>query len=400
MIGSNMVKHKYSIHDLKVYAHVKGGICFSNRYSGVLKKYNWGCNCGFRWCASWNDVVNSGIWCPRCGGSLRKTIDDARRLGCSRGFVCLSKRYKNSHSRLRWRCGYGHVWYTSYDKIQQGHGCHVCSISSIGERITRCLFEKIFKSKFKKCRPSWLVISDGRRLELDGYNKDLKIAFEYNGVQHFRPVEYYGGIKAFRDRIFCDKEKFKVCDEYGVRLFRIGTSKFSEIVNDIYKQSIDFCIKIPKNVFNIDYRTFDIYDHDLDDVRLTIENKGGMLNSNTYINAHEKLNVTCVNGHNFFMSSNKIKMGHWCRKCGFDIIRRKRYAYDINDLKAYAISNGFICLSDVYSGSANKHRWRCLCGNIWEATWGNIVFAGNRCPVCANRRRSVKLKMVWEKKRR
>ena len=46
-------------------------------------------------------------------------------------------------------------------------------------------FEKIYNKKFAKCKPLWLKNQRGSQLELDGYNDELKIAFEYQGRQHY-----------------------------------------------------------------------------------------------------------------------------------------------------------------------------------------------------------------------
>ena len=44
----------------------------------------------------------------------------------------------------------------------------------ISEKICRKYFEYLFNKPFNRIRPSWLS-----ELELDGYNEELNIAFEY-----------------------------------------------------------------------------------------------------------------------------------------------------------------------------------------------------------------------------
>ena len=68
--------------------------------------------------------------------------------------------------------------------------------SSLGEEATRKYLETKFGKEFPKDHPEFLRFSKkkggkGRKLELDGYCKELKIAFEYNGKQHYKPVEKF-----------------------------------------------------------------------------------------------------------------------------------------------------------------------------------------------------------------
>lgn len=58
-----------------------------------------------------------------------------------------------------------------------------------GEEISRGYFEYIFEGKkFIKSRPKWLKSPKNHSIELDGYCSELKLAFEYNGVQHYKFV--------------------------------------------------------------------------------------------------------------------------------------------------------------------------------------------------------------------
>lgn len=57
---------------------------------------------------------------------------------------------------------------------------------SKGERECRRVLEKIFKKPFDKTRPFWLKNPKTKsNLELDCFNPSLKIACEYNGIQHY-----------------------------------------------------------------------------------------------------------------------------------------------------------------------------------------------------------------------
>ena len=62
-------------------------------------------------------------------------------------------------------------------------------------------------------RPSWL----GRQ-SLDLYIPSLKTAIEYQGIQHYHPVEFFGGEDALAQRKELDLLKKQLCDENDVRL--------------------------------------------------------------------------------------------------------------------------------------------------------------------------------------
>ena len=59
-------------------------------------------------------------------------------------------------------------------------------------------------------------------MELDGYCATLRLAFEYNGEQHYTRVgHFHEDAEAFAKRRKTDDWKVQLCDALGIRLFVI-----------------------------------------------------------------------------------------------------------------------------------------------------------------------------------
>jgi len=56
------------------------------------------------------------------------------------------------------------------------------------------------------------------RQELDIFIPALKIGIEYQGIQHYEPIEFFGGETAFRKRVKLDQCKKQLCKDFGVKL--------------------------------------------------------------------------------------------------------------------------------------------------------------------------------------
>jgi len=55
-------------------------------------------------------------------------------------------------------------------------------------------------------------------MELDVFIQELRIGIEYQGVQHFEPVEHWGGMEALKELQARDKKKREICDSLGIEL--------------------------------------------------------------------------------------------------------------------------------------------------------------------------------------
>mmetsp|Transcript_39868 Transcript_39868/g.106954 ORF Transcript_39868/g.106954 Transcript_39868/m.106954 type:complete len:117 (+) Transcript_39868:254-604(+) len=82
------------------------------------------------------------------------------------------------------------------------------------------MFETMFIGlRFATARPRVFRVSQLSYLQLDGFNEDLNIAFEFHGLQHYRFVYFFHrtpeGYSALLQR---DQKKLALCSAAGIRL--------------------------------------------------------------------------------------------------------------------------------------------------------------------------------------
>ena len=170
---------------------------------------------------------SSGQGCAKCadiknGDRCRKTFDDVKQVFTDRGYTLLSTVYKDNKIPLDYRCPEGHLGKIRFNSFSRGHGCAKCS-QSRSEKLTREIFERIMSVEFPTVRPDFLKNhKTDRNLELDGYNENLKLAFEYNGKQHYKFLKYFHERKEdFKIQREHDEFKYKKCLELGITLISI-----------------------------------------------------------------------------------------------------------------------------------------------------------------------------------
>ena len=102
-------------------------------------------------------------------------------------------------------------------------GCPKCGeLKNISEASTREAMENIFGINFPSSYPSWLKNpKTNRGLQLDGYNSQYNIAFEFQGLQHYESVPAWGGNDGLAIRRHRDKIKNNICLINDVILIKI-----------------------------------------------------------------------------------------------------------------------------------------------------------------------------------
>lgn len=169
------------------------GQCLSNKYVNNSTKLDFVCKRGHKFAATYSNV-SVGKWCSICSRNrLKNTIEDCRILAIKMGGICLSGTYINNNSKLLWKCSSGHTWYSRYRNVISGHWCPYCNKpGGITQNKLANIVEKLlFCEPFQNFRGfGWLTNDKKNKLEVDIWVPKLKLAIEYDGEQHFRPVKF------------------------------------------------------------------------------------------------------------------------------------------------------------------------------------------------------------------
>lgn len=297
-----------------------------------------------------------------------------KKLAILRGGQCLSSEYLTSNTNYDWQCVDNHQWKATWKNIQKGTWCPVC-FSSIGEKMCRYVLESLTGKKFIKNKKIL-----GWRFELDGYNEELNLGFEFQGRQHFEFVRRFHRTElGFEKQKYRDIFKKKRIKDIGIKLIEIHYSQvesYKKIEKYIKKKLILLKIEIV-NV-QIDWDRLFIESSKIQEGKRIAVLKGGDFISTVYIGSHKKYKWQCREKHIWKANYSSVKAGSWCPECaGMEVC--------LSDLQEYALTKEGMCLANIYIDNRTKVKWQCKEKHIWEADWSNIK-SGKWCPICVGRK--------------
>jgi len=118
---------KLTIEEANNFAKEKGGKCLSGQIKNGLEKIKWECENKHRWSAGFIHI-RYGAWCPYCGGTyLIDGLKEANTIAENRKGKCLSKKYINSQTKLKWKCQHNHSWMATFANVKRGTWCPNCA---------------------------------------------------------------------------------------------------------------------------------------------------------------------------------------------------------------------------------------------------------------------------------
>lgn len=148
------------------------------------------------------------------------------------------KEYIGSRVRnLKILCSCGREYTTSFNDYMcnDEKRCPMCTCRkskgefAIGKFLEQNLIEFICQYRFEDCR-------DVLSLPFDFYLPKYNMAIEYNGKQHYKPVDYFGGNKGFVSTVKHDEMKYQYCKENDIDILIIPYWEYDNIENILIKQ--------------------------------------------------------------------------------------------------------------------------------------------------------------------
>lgn len=213
---------------------IHGGVKYNYNniiYSGNKTKINIKCNTH----GVFEQTPNShlmGVGCPNCAGVVKSNTNDfitsAKIVHGVNKYNYNLVKYVNNHTNIKIICPKHGVFEQQPKNHLHGQGCSLCNESKGEIKIENYLNSKNIKFirqyRFNNCK-------NIKTLPFDFYLPELNICVEYQGIQHYVPIDIWGGSESLKGIKKRDKIKFNYCKENNVNLVLIKYDE--EITNKL-----------------------------------------------------------------------------------------------------------------------------------------------------------------------
>jgi len=216
----------------------------SKSYISIDKKLTIKHNkCGNIWDITGNNFLNKKNRCPKCFKPDKYTISSIQEksdLFHNNEYEILSKEYINSNHKIlisHKKCGF--QWKVFIlNHLNKKTGCPKCYSSKGEMEILNFLelnnIKYIREYKFEGC----LSIKK-YPLKFDFYCPLLNLCIEFDGEQHFRSIEHFGGNDKLIETKNNDLIKNEYCKDNDMKIIRIPYTKFNDINKILYEKIIN-----------------------------------------------------------------------------------------------------------------------------------------------------------------
>lgn len=163
--------------------------------------------------------------CPACTGNRRltkETFTIRGKLKHGEKYDYSLVEYINNSTKVKIICPIHGEFSQKANNHINGNGCPKCKTSK-GEKIIR---EYLEKNNFKYI-PQYIFdnCKDINHLKFDFYIPELNICIEYNGRQHYVPVDFWGGAEGLKQTKKRDNIKINYCKQNNINLIIIKHSQ-------------------------------------------------------------------------------------------------------------------------------------------------------------------------------
>ena len=189
------------------------------------------CGCGKTIRAIKTDVVRchtQSCGCLHSEITSQSNEKDFTDVISDAGVVIKKRAYKNSYGTWMWYCDCpicGKEFIALPAKVMENHTTSCgCKLNSSKERIIENYLKELSlnyekQKRFEDCKYYYTLPFDFAIYNNDG---TLICLIEYDGQQHFKPIDFFGGIDGFEKTKIRDSIKNQYCKNNNIRLLRLN----------------------------------------------------------------------------------------------------------------------------------------------------------------------------------
>ena len=180
-----------------------------------------------------------GYGCKKCAisqladkrrKSKEKFIEDARKIHGDK-YDYSKVEYKNAYTKVCIICPeHGEFWQSPTGHIANRHSCPECKLKSKMELFLKELFEKNNIKYIREKKFDWLKHEDN--LKIDFFLPDYNLVIECQGIQHFMPINFFGGDAYYGAQLKRDKLKYEKCVENGLKVQYVLLKKSKRFIKN------------------------------------------------------------------------------------------------------------------------------------------------------------------------
>lgn len=192
----------------------------------------WRCKCD---CGNICDVKYCSLYTGNtasCGCKKRDSISDrciSDISGKKFGSLLVLNRTKSHKNRAMWEClcDCGNMCVVCGKYLRSGKTTSCGCVKSSAERNLKIVLNTsgiLFNQQKVFCGCEYKG-----QLFFDVYIPEMNLCIELDGIQHFEPIEFFGGVDAFIETQIRDQIKNTYCAEHNINLLRIPYTQFHRL---------------------------------------------------------------------------------------------------------------------------------------------------------------------------
>lgn len=205
-------------------------ISIISRYRTSKDNIDFNCKiCGYKWSNLPKNMIR-GVGCPKCNGYIKKTyakfLEEVKKYNNNLDYLT---EYDGADNYMYCKCKKcNYVFFVRAGHLLEGSGCPVCNTSKGENIISKYLSDRNIPFELHK-KYDDLFGTGGGNLSYDFHLPGYNILIEFQGMQHEKSFDYFGGEQRFKIQQEHDKRKREYAKTHNIELLEIWYYDYDNI---------------------------------------------------------------------------------------------------------------------------------------------------------------------------